>query len=74
VETQAFPLSKLGLQQVKLLRINDGLVAFFDVVLLNLALVARLLFVEKVHSKALLRRAAPLYFPFVRMEATVVVR
>lgn len=55
VEAQPFPPSKLSLHQIKLLQVDDRLMALFDVVLGNLALIDLPLFVQKIHGKALLR-------------------
>lgn len=60
VEAQFFPPGKLSLHQIKLLRVDDRLMALFDVVLGNLALIDLPLFVQKIHGKALLKKCRAL--------------
>ena len=50
----------LGLHQIKLLRVDDGLVALFNVILRDLALVDFLCFIEEIYRKALLKERRPL--------------
>ena len=52
--TRPLPPRKLGLHLVKLLRINDGLVALLDVILRNLALVDLYFLIQEVDGEFLL--------------------
>lgn len=56
VEARALSPSELGLDNIKLVRLDNGLVAPFDPILLDLALVDLPLFIEEINRIALLER------------------
>ena len=55
VEAHAFAPSELGLDNIELVGLDDGLVAFLNIILLNLALVDLPLFIEEINRVAFLR-------------------
>ena len=56
---QPLPPSELGLHSVELVRVDDGLVAFLNVILRNLALVDLHLLLQKIHRELLLQERRP---------------
>jgi hypothetical protein len=57
VEAHAFAPSKLGLDNIKLVGLDDRLVAPLDPILLDLALVDLTLFTEEINRVAFLKSA-----------------
>lgn len=55
VEAHAFAPSELGLDNIELVGLDDRLVAFLDIILLDLALVDLPLFIEEINCVAFLR-------------------
>lgn len=62
VEAHAFAPSKLGLDNIELVGLDDGLVAPLDPILLDLALVDLPFFAEEINRVALLKECRPLIF------------
>ena len=68
VEAHALSPSELGLDNIKLVRLDNGLVAPLDPILLDLALVDLPLFIEEINRIALLKECRSLIF-FIREDA-----
>ena len=68
VEAHALAPGKLGLHHIELMGLDNGLVAFLDVILLNLSLVDLPLFTEEINRVAFLKECRSLIF-FIRENA-----
>ena len=62
VEAHALAPSELSLDNIELVRLDNGLVAFLDIILLDLALVDFPLFIEEINRIAFLKECCPLIF------------
>ena len=62
VEAHALAPSELGLDNIKLMGLDDGLVAFLDIILLDLAIVDLPLFIEEINRVAFLEQGSTFVF------------
>lgn len=62
VEAHALAPSELGLDNIELMGLDDGLVAFLDIILLDLALIDLPLFIEKINRVAFLEQGSAFVF------------